>query len=213
MTEHQARSVLNTSRPPPAIGTTSPEEKPAPTVGALCVVPPLVAAVLLADECGRPLSLGPSVSAARLARQRDDPQSLYRAFDVSRAVSTDRAEQDALVQQCIKTVQQNMPTGSVLYVVAAPTASAYAALDSRAASEVRVIALRSVAQWLAKVEALLLASEDSPHEARVTETTLLRSSLERHNAGRWLGARAFLWYNPLLACSTRAQTGPNALCE
>jgi len=210
VTEHQARTVLSHSRPPPPLSTADPTTYPdlmPPRLCIVCVAHPIVGAVVLVDaRRGGALVAPTGTPHARLARTRNDPQSLYRAFRVAETEPASREDHYDQLRAALLELRAAALPSQTLELIAAPAGALAARLPDDVRRATRVVALESVSSWLRTIESYLLWLEDRAvaSETLRSEVTLLRASLARHNAreGPQSGTE-FFWKNPLLAAMRR----------
>jgi transposase len=206
VTEHQARIVLSSSRPSAPVSSAdldSDADLTPPRLCIVCVAHPIVGAVVLVDA-RRASALGPATETphARLARYRNDPQSLYRAFRIAETEPESRERRYEELLSALTELRAVAHPSQALELIAAPAGALAARLPDDVRRVTRIVALESVSIWLRTIESYLLWLEDRAlaSETLGSELTLLRSSLARHNAREAAPIGTdFLWKNPLLA--------------
>lgn len=206
VTEHQARTVLSSSRRAAPVSTADLAIKRHPTPPRLCIVcvaHPIVGAVVLV-EGGRAGARIPATHAphARLARYRNEPESLYRAFRIAESEQSGLERGYEQLRMALLELHAAAHPSQTLELIAAPAGVLAAKLPDDVRRVTRIVALETVSIWLSTVESYLLWLEDKAlaSETAHPELTLLRSSLARHNAREASpSATEFLWKSPLLA--------------
>lgn len=210
VTEHQARVVLESSRPPPP--PDPPEQRDeahkATRLGGICIAPTVLAGVLLVDSSsgrhapGLSLGLTTSRRLRRPTHYRNNPRSLYRAFDTASSVTLDRDAQLGHLTELMRHVERTAP-GQGLTIVIAPASVLPSARRLLSDGRSKIVSVSAVSAWLAALENYLMSVErdrDAPATKR-SEVDALRAALVRHNepfAGQ--EGAPFSWCNPNL-CS------------
>ena len=217
VTEHQARSVLRSRRVPPldrTEGTDTGRGRWPAELGVVCLASPIVAAVVVVDTeraaTGAPVGPARAEEHTRLARYRNDPRSLYRAFGTSESASPHPAERARQLLTTLGELSVALPPSRALELIVAPAGAFAAPLHAQVQRPVRVVPLPSVSVWLRTVESYLLWLEDledvedqaAAPRAGGSEVQALRACLARHNTQQAPRSGAeFFWKNPRLSAA------------
>jgi transposase-like protein len=211
VTEHQARSVLSSNRCAAPVSTAdlTINHPTPPRLCIVCVAHPIVGAVVLV-EGGRAGALLPATDTphARLARYRNEPESLYRAFRIAESEPSGSERGYEQLLMALLELHAAAHPSQTLDLIAAPARALSARLPDDVRRVTRVVALESVSIWLSTVESYLLWLEDKALASKTVhpELTLLRSSLARHNAREASPSHTeFLWKSPLSAVYTPSE--------
>ena len=208
VTQHQARSLLHSSRPPPAHAPSSSNDsfELLPQLAGLYVAPPFLGATLVTKDpwktaLSRLMAQDTRELARPAAQARTKPTSLYRAFDVSSTRPGGSPNHVSPLGEMLGSVRRRLPPGWRVQVIAAPTPAvdATAAIDDLRSTDFFPVA--RVTSWLATMEALLerLGHVSHAPETSWAEVQHLRNRLWEHNHQQAAGSGAmFVWHNPKL---------------
>jgi len=222
VTEHQARRVLKSRRLAvlDAVAETDPGLSPPelPELGAVYLASPIVGAVVVVDAeretCGPQLATARALDPLRLARARNDPSSLYRAFDTSESASGgDGRTQELRLARLVASLAElsdAAPPSRALELIVAP-GGAFSMLPGELSTSLRVVPIPTVSAWLRSLEGYLLSLEDAATapqapaaEALVPAVKALRACLARHNTEATRSGAEFFWKSPRLSARNSA---------